>query len=591
MRKFFWASVIVITLAASSSAWQKEASFPDWKGYTDDTLAMNSMMSFMFWHGQGKVKVEVSGQVHSFRMFINGHPLDTSRMKPGGVYEADISSWTADGVNTLQVSNIEPLGLKDAVKISVPYPIVLAGRPEDEGINPESLALIGDIISSDIAHGFPGAQLAVIRNGRMVYSSAWGTTDTSTPDSPKVTRETLYDLASVTKVLAINFAVQKLVTDGRLDVDAKIADILGHGFLEGPSRAWKSSITVRDVMCHRAGNPAEVHYYDPANALFTGTTPSPETRAKTFRAILKTPLSYEPRTKILYSDVDFMLMCFVVEKVSGKPLDEYLAENFWRPMGLARVTFKPLEHGFLPDEIAATEIDGNTTTRGKKVYFPGLRDYVLKGEVHDEKAYHSMNGVSGHAGLFANAESAALLMSVMLTGGWGEHRFFSRNVIDTFTAPQDKAKGQWGLGWWREGDDGRLWYFGGQASSGAFGHQGFTGVLVMADPAKNLVIAYFTNKLNTPAVLPLSGKRTFEGSWFTASTLGFAAQILGVGMDSRESVTEQLRALREDMAAESLRLIPAGAKRGHPAVRNAESKIALLDDEGAAAKLREKLPK
>lgn len=94
------------------------------------------------------------------------------------------------------MSEIEPYGLKNAVEVFVPYPVVVDGSPEDEGIRPESLALIAGIISSDIAHSLPGAQLAVIRNGRLIYSNAWGKTDTTNPNSPEATRETLYDRVS-----------------------------------------------------------------------------------------------------------------------------------------------------------------------------------------------------------------------------------------------------------------------------------------------------------------------------------------------------------------------------------------------------------
>lgn len=594
--------------------WQKQASFPDWLGRTDDTLAMNHMMSFTFWSGQGKIYLKISPRTKSFRLYLNGTSIDTSHALAGGIYEADISGATVNGVNTLHISQIEPYGLKNAVEVFVPYPVIIEGSPQNEGISPESLALISEIISSDVAHGFPSAQLAIIRNGRMIFSRAWGKTDTTNPNSPNVTRETLYDLASVSKVLTVNYAVQKLVTEGKIDLDAKIADIFGREFLDGTikapyslaspktMRAWKSSITVRDVMCHRAGFPSEIHYYDKnydlstfkhndksANALYSGITPSPETRAKTFRAIMHTPLQYQPRTKIAYSDVDYMLLCFAVEKITGMTLDAYLSANFWRPMGLTHITFNPLKSGFTPNDCAATEIHGNMTTRGYAVNFPGLRDYVLKGEVHDEKAFHSMAGVSGHAGLFANAEDAAILLSAMLTGGYGGHRFFSRNVIDMFTATQDKGAGIWGAGWWRNGDDGRPWYFGTHSHSGAFGHQGFTGTLVMADPSRNLIIAYFTNKLNSPAVMPLSKRKTFAGNWYTSSTLGFVAQILGV------NDAGQLESLLADMAGGSVKLIPNGAGKNHPSVKNAESKIDMLSrHEGYGdyvARLREMLPR
>lgn len=594
MLKFCWKmtlkTLIILFLisASQAQAWQKQVSFPDWKGYTDDTLAMNSITGFKFWHGQGKINVKISDRVKAFSMFINSKKINTQSLKPGGNYEVDISDYTIDGINSLQVSNIEPHNLKDAVKISIPYPVVLDGNLEDSGLRSEALDLISRIISSDISHGFSSAQLAIIRNGRLVYSKSWGKVNTADSQAQNATRNTLYDLASVSKMLTVNFAVQKLASDGLLDIDSRVLDVLKISTRDKS----KSSITIRDLLCHRAGFPAEVHYHDPnydiassrhneniinAFALYTGIYGSEETRRKTLNAILRTPLKYKPGTKILYSDIDYMLLCFIIEKITNMRLDEYLAKNFWLPMNLTHITFNPLKNGFSREDCAATEIDGNTTTRGNYVKFAGLRNYTIQGEVHDEKAFHSMAGISGHAGLFANAEDAAKSASVMLTGGWGEHKFFSQNIIDLFTAPQDKNSAQWGLGWWREGEDQRAFYFGTNSPSFAFGHQGFTGTLIMVDPSRNLALAYLTNKINTPALKPLRRRKTFAGNWYTASTLGFVPQILMIGIDSNEDISEQLASLMLDMAEDSKKLIPEGSNNSHPAVRNSNSKLDLIN--------------
>ncbi len=589
----------VILLSASSSQglekitkinsipqaqWQKTADFPDQLGRVDDTLALNSMISFNFWHSQGKIYLKISEHVKNFDMFINGSRIDTSSIKSTGFYAVDISGYAVDGVNTVQISNINPSNKNKAVSVFIPYPVILDGNLEEAGIRPETLSLISDIIESDIEKGFPSAQLAVIRNGRLVYSNAWGKIDTHNKNSRAVNKNTLYDLASVSKMFGVNYAIQKLVTEGKLDIDTKIINILGRDFASDPQ---KSSITVRDVLYHRAGFPPEFHYHDKnynistrkhdskiVNPLYTGIDGSQETRGKTLKAIFKTPLIYQPRTKIIYSDVDYMLLCFIVEKITGKRLDVYMSENFWRPLSLKRIAFNPLKNNFSRDDCAAAEIYGNT--RDGNMTFNGIRTYTLQGEVHDYKAYHSMGGVSGHAGLFSNAEDIAKLASIMFFGGYGEHKFFSKNVIDMFTSPINKDQAQWGIGWWREAETQRAWYFGTQASSSAFGHQGWTGTLVMIDPSRNLVIAYLTNKINSPVVKPYTGKKIFYGNWFTASTLGFVPQIISIGMDSNKDVSEQLLSLLKDMTEDSLKLIPKGAGKNHPAVLNAESKKNIL---------------
>ncbi len=590
--------------ARPEAGWQKKAVYPDAWGYVDDTLAMNSMVSFQGYHGQGYFYLEVAEGVTDFTLYVNGRQC-MAEIGPG-VYRVDYSAAALDGKNTLQIGNIRPADLKAAVTAYIPYPVVLPGSIGESGIRPEALQLISDLIRSDIDLGFTSAQLAVVRNGRMVYENAWGTVNAYEPDgvrktdSPAVTVDTLYDLASVTKMFSMNYALQKLVTDGQLDIDARIVDILGSGFAEDTAgiryagcdypglevmKQWKAELTVRDILCHQAGFPADVHYHsrrfdmeklsempDGENILYAGSDGSAETRQNTLKAIFKTPLMYEPGTKTVYSDLDYMLLGFIAEKITGRRLDEYVRDSFYTPMGLTHVTYNPLKNGFSPDDCAATELNGNT--RDRLISYPGIREYTLQGEVHDEKAWYAMGGVSGHAGLFSNASDLAKLASVMLTGGYGENRFFSRNVMDMFTAPKALSHGQWGLGWWREGDDQRPWYFGTQSASNTFGHQGWTGTLVMVDPSRQLVIVYLTNKINSPVTSPDNPNR-FNGGSYTASTLGFVAQLLSMGMDEEEDITPQLTALLADMANGSVRLAD-GAAAGHPLVLNAKSKISVL---------------
>ena len=581
--------------------WQKTAAFPDWKGYTDDTLAMNSMLSFQFWHGQGVLWLRVSDQVESFTLYVNGARCDTSAAGPG-IWSLDISGLAVDGLNTLQVSNILPLGLKEAVTVYIPYPEILEGENCLQGIQPGTLQLLSDLIASDVEYGFTGAQLAVVRNGRLVYENAWGSVNSYEPDgTPKadpvpVTAETMFDLASVTKIYSVTYAIQKLVTDGQLDIDTPIVEILGDGFAEDTldlryrdsadhpdletQKEWKRKLTVGDFLRHQAGFPSSIHYYAPLLdlSLFAGGASLSDlyavTREDTLTSIFKSPLLYEPGSKTVYSDLDFMLLTYVVEKVTGKRLDAYMKETFYAPLGLDRVTFLPVENGFSADDCAATELNGNT--RDGHVFFSGIRTKTLQGQVHDEKAWYCMGGVSGHAGLFASATDLAILSSVMLTGGYGEHRFFSRDVIDLFTGPKSSGLGQWGLGWWREGDDKRVWYFGTQSSSGTVGHQGWTGTLAMIDPSRDLVVVYLTNKINSRITDPSKNQNGFDGSCYTASTLGFVPQILSIGMDRDTDISGQLLDLLADMATESLKKIPEGAGANHPYVRNTKSKISVL---------------
>ena len=598
-----------------------QVDFPDWIGYADDTLAMNSMYSFYGCHGQGALYVRVSEGVESFRMYVNGTPVATEQMAAGGSYKVDLSACALDGVNTLQVSNIEPSGLQKAISVCVPYPEVLEGTPEEAGISPQSLELISDLIESDIANGFTSAQLAVVRNGRLIYENAWGRTNSYLPDgspftdSAPVTTETLYDLASVTKMFSVNYALQKLLTDGTVDLDAKITDFLGEEFVtkteqinrdeirsenEDPaeepdletSKRWKAELTIRDLLRHQGGFPVDPKYCAPVwykegipesefpvNPYFAGNGADEAAKQATVEMICRTPLDYEPGTRTLYSDLDYMVLGLVVEKITGEDLDTWLKKTFYQPLGLTHITYNPLENGFKPEDCAATELCGNT--RDNLLHYEGYRTETIQGQAHDEKAYYSMAGISGHAGLFSNATDLAKLASVMLSGGYGEHRFFSRNVRDIFTAPKKEDAANWGLGWWRQGDSQRVWYFGTQAQSGTIGHQGWTGTLCMIDPERDLVIVYLTNKINTKLTDTQADANKFDGGWYTAGTLGFVPQILSIGMDSGADISGQLLDLTADMAVESMKRLPEGVTLSddHPAVRNVKSKRELFEKE------------
>lgn len=586
---------------AANNGWQVNRTFPNWANYVDDTLAMNNMYTFTGFEDQGVLNIEPEEGVTSFKLFINNREIKTTALTAGMNWVVDISKYTVNGDNTLQISNIRPRG--KTVKLKIGYPTVIDGTPAEVGLNPDVLETISQIVQSDVDNGFPSAQMAVIKNGKLVYQNAWGKVNSYNPDgsvktdSPAVTNDTMYDLASNTKMYTANYALQYLVTNGKVDLDAKLVDLFGQAFVddtidvtfkgyENPglevNKQWKSELTIRDILRHQAGFPADPQYHNDQfdqytqsatagvpNVLFSGYDGSAATREATLKVIFKTPLMYKPGTKTVYSDVDYMLLAFIIEQITGKGLDEFLRETFWEPMGLTHTCFNPLKNGFTANDCAATELNGNT--RDGAVNFTGVRTYTLQGEVHDEKAFYAMGGISGHAGLYSNATELAKLASVMLTGGYGENKFFSRNVIDTFTAPKKENAANWGLGWWREADDGRCWYFGTQSSSSTIGHQGWTGTLTMIDPVENLVMVYLTNKINSPVTNPAANANKFNGNWYTASTLGFVAQILYQGLEHRApaDVNAALTAILPDMAEGKFSLVAAQntSDPNHPIVR------------------------
>lgn len=596
------------------SDWQATPAFPDWAGYVDDTLVMNSRYSFEFYHGQGDMYVEVGSGVDSFELSVNGIKADTAQMASGKTYKLSIAGVTVDGTNSIAVTNVFPVSENGSVKVYIPYPIVMNGSPDKSGISKQALTLISDIISEDVENGFPGAQLAIVKGGRLIYSDAWGKVsnykeDGTKIDSSDITTDTLFDLASVTKAYSTNYAIQKLVNDGQLNLTDKVSDFFGDAFAmdtvditrEGyeynyleTQRKWKSNLTIEDLMRHRSGFQPDPYYYNGSfdqrtmsfniynntvNSLYvSGLTPE-ETRQSLVSAICRTPLLYEPKTKTVYSDINYILLGLIVEQVTGTTLDEYVKTTFYQPLGLEHITYKPLDNGFTANDCAATEYAGNTYAGTYD--FSGVRTYTLQGEVHDPNAFYCMGGVSGHAGLFSNAEDLAKLASVMLTGGYGNKRFFSTDTIDLFTSPGVNGSEDWGLGWQRHAFNGRNYYFGADSSRDTFGPNGWTGTLVMTDPENDLVIAYLTNKTNSP-VEQNGSERTFYGSMYTASTLGFVAQILEAAESGTDAqIEERLTELAADMALESCRLVKSSENvpaEDHPLLLNVRSKLAVLDD-------------
>lgn len=434
---------------------------------------------------------------------------------------------------------------------------------EKAGIDPKAFEYIDKVINADIEHGFSSAQLAVVKDGELVFSDAWGQVQTydvngEKIDSAPVTTDSLYDLASNTKMYTVNYAIQYLYSRGELDLDTRIVDILGDSFAgdtidiayEGYDhrypdtiKTWKSDITIKDLLMHRAGFPAGVQYYndrydvaefdydsDNGNVLYVGTDGDYEARKETLYQIFRTPLMYEPGTDTIYSDLDYMILCYCIEEITGMDFDDYLQEIFYKPMGLSHITFNPLSNGFEKKDLVATELMGNS--RDGNLSYSGIRKYTLCGEVHDPNAYYCMAGVSGHAGLFSNAEDLARLASVMLTGEYQGKEYFSRECIDLFTK-EDKDNPGYGLGWWVQGDHNYDGYFGEKCSSKTFGHQGFTGTLTLIDPDKNLVIVLLTNKIHSRLLEGTDNLNAYRGNFYTTAKLGFVPELIMTGTDEK----------------------------------------------------------
>ncbi|WP_317851446.1 penicillin binding protein PBP4B [Neobacillus bataviensis] len=401
------------------------------------------------------------------------------------------------------------------------FPVLsMVKHPEEVGFSSEKLKQVDEWIQEDVDNGFPGAVLLIIKDGKIVKNTAYGYAkkyDGQTPMShaEHMKADTMFDLASNTKMYATNFALQKLVSEGKIDLDARVQQYIPEFKDESGARIkGKDTLRLIDILHHSAGFPADPQYHNPtaAGKLYS------QDRVKTLKMLSKTPLQYEPGTKNIYSDVDYMLLGYIVEKVTGQLLDDYVENNIYKPLGLMHTMFNPLQKGFKQKDFAATELMGNT--RDGVINFPNMRTYTLQGEVHDEKAFYSMDGISGHAGLFSTTDDLAVLLQVMLNGGgYGVVKVFDQHTIHTFVRPST-TNPTYGLGWRRNGNSSMKWMFGPHASETAVGHTGWTGTVTIIDFEQNLGIALLTNKKHSSVIDPIKDPNTFAGDAFNTGKYG-----------------------------------------------------------------------
>ncbi|HEX3121500.1 MAG TPA: serine hydrolase, partial [Candidatus Acidoferrum sp.] len=318
---------------------------------------------------------------------------------------------------------------------------------------------------------FPGATLAV-GNKDKVAIHAFGNLSYDA-NSPAVDVRTMYDIASLTKVVVTTTLVAKLVEGDfpvGLDLDAKVERYLPE-FAADPNAKdieWRHRVTVRHLMTHTSGLPPFKEYWR------TSTS-----KQETLRRIFIEPLDYEPGTKEVYSDLGIILTAEIIERLTGRPLDELAKTYIFGPLGMKDTMYRPPKT--LWPWIAPTEIDNN------------LRHRLVQGEVHDENAY-SIGGVSGHAGVFATAPDLAVFCQMLLNGGvYGHQRILKRATVAEFTVPQQLSNGTRTLGWAVPTEGGSSGHY---FSKHTFGHTGFTGTSIWIDQERQIFVVFLTNRVN-----------------------------------------------------------------------------------------------
>jgi serine-type D-Ala-D-Ala carboxypeptidase len=499
-------------LRASQRVGQLDVSWPD---HSSKRALVNNRASFSGYRDQGELLLEL-GAAQALTLRINNHSY-LLRPDPalGQHLALDISGVTRNGLNQLELTDIEPLGAK--VRIVLPYPVLQRSTPEAVGFNTAQLDELDQLIYQDVGRGFPGAVLVVVKDGKLIKETAYGYACRYASDGRELENkqpmqtDSVFDLASNTKMYATNYAIMQLVSRGLLDINKPVQFYLPeyHG-------AGREQRLVKDLLYHNAGYAPEVHFHRPDNR--HGEMFYSLDRALSMHLIATAvPFERERGGKAVYSDIDYMLLGLLIERITGQQQDVYLEQQLYQPMNLYSTVFNPLRKGISLERIAATELNGNS--RGGRVYFPANQPGVVRGYVHDEKARYAFDGVAGHAGLFSTARETASLALLALQGGYGYRQVFSPAVLQQFVRPS-VSDHTVGLGW-RTAVGGELnWHFGPFASDYAFGHTGWTGTATLIDPAYNLIVVLLTNKKHSPIVAEGESGYYFAGDRFETGMYG-----------------------------------------------------------------------
>jgi CubicO group peptidase (beta-lactamase class C family) len=359
----------------------------------------------------------------------------------------------------VNVPGVAPLGAGLDLPAN-PMKLRPADAPTDAKLKPAY-----DLLDRAVAdRAFPGGVLAVGYQGRLIVH-AFGR-QTYDASSAAVAANTIYDAASLTKSVVTTTLIAMQVEAGRLALDLPVARYIPE-WNSGPNLEWRREVTIRELLTHSSGLPAHKEYFLTLHS-----------KREIVAAICNEPLDYAPGTKTVYSDLGFILLGEILERTTGRTVEQLAIERIFTPLGMTDTMFRPSKA--LASRIAPTEND--TTFRRRQ----------LQGEVHDENA-SAMGGVAGHAGLFSTAPDLAAFCQMLLNGGMYAHqRLLNRSTVSLFTTPQKNGASTFTLGWMVPTPD---------SSSGkyfsplSFGHLGYVGTSIWIDPERQLFVILLTNRV------------------------------------------------------------------------------------------------
>jgi serine-type D-Ala-D-Ala carboxypeptidase len=355
-------------------------------------------------------------------------------------------------------------------------------------------AEIDSILQSQVdGEKIPGAVIIIKKDGGIIHSKAYGFAarydyNGKLLNQPeKMTPGHLFDIASLTKVIGTTTSVMLLADRGQINVDEPVGK-----YLPAFNSEDKKTITIRHLLTHTAG----LYEWYPLYYLCSN-------KNETYRLIEKLPLMFPVGQQRRYSDLGFVILGEIIEKVSGLSLEEFMNRNIFEPLQMKNTSFNPLSSG-KSYKIAATShgnpyekrmvYDSTLGFRIKEIdptQWNGWRTYTLKGEVNDGNAWYACNGISGAAGLFSTADDLQKLVDMLIAKGLnGSEQFISEKTINNFLT-QDKFSN--GLGWMMDPANS----FMKNAPSGSFGHSGFTGTSISVVTSGNISVILLINRQNT----------------------------------------------------------------------------------------------
>jgi CubicO group peptidase (beta-lactamase class C family) len=356
--------------------------------------------------------------------------------------------------------------------------------PAEVGLDAAKLDQIDVVVKDSIAQGhLPGAVVLVVRQGKIAFRRAYGLRSKQ-PAEVRMTADTVFDLASLTKPLATATSILLLIEQGKLGLTDRVTR-----HLPAFAQNGKDKITLEQLLLHTSGLIAD----NPVSDYKDG-------RKKALEPICQLKPITEPGTKFRYSDVNFIVLGELVERVSGLALDAFARKYVFEPLGLRETTFKPGKE--LAERAAPTQ-----KREGR----------WMRGEVHDPRAY-LLGGVAGHAGLFSTADDLAVFAEMILQRGtYAGKRILKPETVRLMTTPRTVPGGQRALGW-----DVKTSFSSNRGegfSEKSFGHTGFTGTSIWIDPKSETAVIFLSNRVHPDGKGQINRLRGRVASLVAASIL------------------------------------------------------------------------